>query len=119
MPNAALVDHLLTHSVRTGDFTTWTRALTLPDPTDLAETVVRAAREMFRERIRLGGRGVRLLGVGASGLEPASSAPAPLFRDPSEERLRTATRAADEARDSFGEESVVRARLMRRRPKTS
>lgn len=103
--------------VRTGDFTTWTRARTLSEPTDLAETVVRAAREMFRERIRLGGRGVRLLGVGASGLEPASSAPASLFRDPAEERLRAATRAADEARDSFGEESIVRARLLRLRPK--
>ncbi len=60
--------------VRTGDFETVTRAKTLSEPTDLAEVVLGAARELFRERILLKGRGVRLLGVGVSGLEPAASA---------------------------------------------
>ena len=32
--------------VRTGDFTTWTRSLTLPTPTDLTEPLLEAAREM-------------------------------------------------------------------------
>ena len=59
--------------VRTGDFKTATRALTLRDPADLAETIIDAVRAMYRERIDLEGKGVRLLGVGVSGLAPAVS----------------------------------------------
>ncbi len=60
--------------VRTGDFTTWTRAHTLTAATDLAEVIVAVARMLYRDRVRLGGRGVRLLGVGVSGFEPAPGA---------------------------------------------
>ena len=59
--------------VRTGDFETVTRSMTLSEPTDLAEILLEAARELFRDRIALKGRGVRLLGVGVSGLEPAGA----------------------------------------------
>ncbi len=98
--------------VRTGDFTTWTRALTLPAPTDLAETIVRAARELLRDRIRLGRKGVRLLGVGVSGLFPPGSGQAALFRDPAEDRAGRAARATDVLRARMGEEAVTRARLL-------
>ncbi len=101
--------------VRTGDFTTWTRALTLPSPTDLAEVVVRAAREMYGARIDLGGRGVRLLGVGVSGIEGVGTAPSALFGDPREERARRASVAADEIRERLGSEAMTRARLLPRR----
>ena len=60
------------------------------------------------------GRGVRLLGVGASGLERARSGPATLFPDPDEERARRMARAADAVRNRLGEDAVVRARLLRR-----
>ncbi|MHC4428544.1 MAG: DNA polymerase IV, partial [Planctomycetota bacterium] len=76
--------------VRDGDFKTWTRASTLSQPTDLAETIVDEARRMFRERIRLGGKGVRLLGVGVSGLEPAGGGQSSLFSPPAEERAKRA-----------------------------
>jgi DNA polymerase-4 len=105
--------------VRSGDFTTWTRARTLPEPTDLAEVVVRAARELFRERIRLAGRGIRLLGVGVSGLEPAGSGQPTLFADPEEQRARRMARATDAVRRRLGEDAVTRARLLRRRNEAS
>ena len=100
--------------VRTGDFTTWTRSRTLPAPTDLAEPLVAAARQLFRERIRLGGKGVRLLGLGVSGLEPAGHGQAALFVDPREQRARRLTRAADAVRDKLGERSLTRGRLIKR-----
>ncbi|HKN47306.1 MAG TPA: hypothetical protein VJ144_04965, partial [Candidatus Polarisedimenticolia bacterium] len=87
--------------------------LTLPAPTDLAEVIVRAARELYAGRIRLGRRGVRLLGVGASGLEPAGAGQAPLFPDAAEERARRAARAADDVRERLGEQAITRARLLR------
>jgi nucleotidyltransferase/DNA polymerase involved in DNA repair len=100
--------------VRTGDFTTWTRSLTLPTPTDLTEPLLEAAREMFRERIRLGGKGVRLLGLGVSGLEPARRGQAALFEDPDERRARAMALAADAVRDKLGEAALTRARLLKR-----
>lgn len=106
--------------VRISDFTTWTRALTLKQPTDLTEPIVAAVRMLFRERIRLGKKGVRLLGVGATGLvtagAPAAGEQARLFSDPVEERARRAARATDMLRERLGESAVTRARLLRRRP---
>jgi DNA polymerase-4 len=105
--------------VRTGDFTTITRALTLEAPTDLTETIVAAARALYRERVRLGGQGVRLLGVGVTGLaETADSASSPggtgsLFRDASEERAERAARASDAVRTRLGDDAITRARLLR------
>ena len=98
--------------VRTGDFTTWTRAHTLAAPTDLAEVIVAAARELFQQRIDLGGRGVRLLGVGVDGLEPAATGQATLFTDPAEDRARRAALAADAVRKRLGAAALVRARLL-------
>lgn len=101
--------------VRTGDFTTWTRAHTLPAATDLAEVIVEAARTLLRTRIRLGRRGVRLLGVGVSGLEPYGSGQGRLFPDAVEERARRMARAADMVRERLGEGAITRARLLRSR----
>ncbi len=112
-----LVGRTVHLKVRTGDFTTWTRSRTLPDPTDLTETIVRAARGMYREKIDLGGKGIRLLGIGMSGLDRAGRGQASLFLDPGEERARRMARAADAVRDRLGEDTVVRARLLRRRGK--
>jgi nucleotidyltransferase/DNA polymerase involved in DNA repair len=104
--------------VRLGDFTTWTRSFTLPSPTDLAEPIVEAARRMLRERIKLRGRGVRLLGVGISGLESAGTGQASLFEDPDERKARRMARAADAVRDKLGEKSLTRARLLKDKKKS-
>jgi DNA polymerase-4 len=108
-----LVGRTVHLKVRDGDFNTWTRALTLPAPTDLAETIVAAARRLLGERIRLGATGVRLLGVGASGLAAADSGQARLFEDPDLMRLRRAARASDAVRSRLGENAMTRARLLR------
>ena len=98
--------------VRTGDFETVTRSKTLSEPTDLAEVVLAAARELFRERVVLRGRGVRLLGVGVSGLEAAGAGQAALFGDERQEKLRNLARAADGIREKFGKAALARARLL-------
>jgi nucleotidyltransferase/DNA polymerase involved in DNA repair len=101
--------------VRTGDFTTWTRSVTLAAPTDLAEEIHAAALSLLRDKVPLAGRGVRLLGVNVSHLEPAADAEQPgLFPDPDRARGERSARAEDAVRHRFGEESITRARLLRR-----
>jgi DNA polymerase-4 len=101
--------------VRTGDFTTWTRSLTLPAPTHLAGEIHAAAAQLLAERIALGGSGVRLLGVGVSNLEPARAPEQPdLFPDPGRERGERSALVEDEVRRRFGEDAITRARLLDR-----
>ncbi len=114
---SGLVGRTVHLKVRTGDFTTWTRALTLQKPTDLAEPIVGAARSLYRERIHLGGLGVRLLGVGISGLEPSGTGQQSLFEDETESKTRRAALAADTVRQRMGDDALTRARLLRPRKK--
>ena len=99
--------------VRTGDFVTWTRALTLPAPASLTEEVYAAARDLFGSRIRLGGKGVRLLGVGATNLVPQGAGQLDLFPDPAVDRSARAARATDALVQRYGKEAVTRARLLK------
>ncbi len=110
-----LVGRTVHLKVRTGDYTTWTRSHKLREPTDLAEPLVGVARRMFRERIRLGREGVRLLGVGVSGLEPEQSVQRPLFTSPEQARARRLARASDAVRNKLGEKALTRARLIKKR----
>jgi DNA polymerase-4 len=63
---ARLSGRTVTVKVRLHDFTTHTRSSTLPAPTDSARVVTRLARSLLGEVDTSGG--VRLLGVGVSGL---------------------------------------------------
>ena len=64
--DARLSGRTVTVKVRLHDFTTHTRSTTLPVPTDDAQVLVRAARRLLGEVDT--SDGVRLLGVGVSGL---------------------------------------------------
>ena len=99
--------------IRTGDFVTWTRALTLPAPASLTEEIYAAARDLFGSRVRLGGKGVRLLGVGATNLVPRGAGQLDLFTDPVLERSARAARASDALAERYGKDVVTRARLIR------
>ena len=83
----------VTIKVRLHDFTTLSRSATLPSPVDDATTIARVARNLLTELDTSGG--VRLLGVGVSGLadwiqddlfgadgEPAAPAPDPALPGP-------------------------------------
>ncbi len=110
-----LVGRTVHLKVRTGDFATSTRALTLRDPTDLADTIIAAVRAMYHEKINLHGKGVRLLGVGVSALVPTGSAQAGLFTDPETERSRKLAQASDAVNEKLGDDVMTRASLLRRK----
>ncbi len=109
-------DHLrcrgVTLKVKFADFTRITRALLLDEATDLSEPLYRAAKSMLRDRVDLRGRGVRLLGVTATHLEPAGPAAPTLFPDKETERQERAAVAIDKLRGRFGDSAVMFGRLL-------
>ncbi len=92
--------------LRWADFTTLTRQVTLPQPTDQDGEVYGAARALFDQAWQPGRR-VRLLGVGVSGLQPSVRQLSLWDEDSEDERRLLET--LDRLRDRFGERVVRRA----------
>jgi DNA polymerase-4 len=111
---ARMSGRTVTVKIRLHDFTTHTRSSTLPAPTDSTRVVARLARALLTEVDTSGG--VRLLGVGVSGLadwiqedlfeeyddEPADS--------PGEDLRTTADDGADDRAAADALQAVVRGR---------
>jgi DNA polymerase-4 len=93
--------------LRYKDFTTITRAHTLPDPTQLDTEIFEQARSLFRRNCRKGAE-VRLLGVQASHFA-ARASQGDLIEGERRQRWQQALSAADRLRDKFGESSVTLA----------
>jgi DNA polymerase-4 len=90
--------------LRYQDFSTITRAHTLPNATQLDTEIIEQVRALFR-RNWLPGRKVRLLGVQASSLETGEGQIGLLDAE-RHERWKQALSAADRLRDKFGESAV-------------
>jgi len=102
----------VTLKYRDSTFTTLSRALTLPEPTDVSGAIYRAALGLL-ERIPQRRLKVRLLGVSASRLVPAGEGAGgqlSLFGD-RPDRARALERAVDAIRGKFGDEAIRRAAL--------
>ena len=99
----------ITLKLRFGDFRTITRSVTLPDPTDGARDVVAAARDLLFQIDTA--PGVRLLGVGASGLVDAAARQLSFEDGPQVQDA--AERVADQIRDRFGSSAIGPAAAIR------
>ena len=97
--------------LRYKDFTTITRAHTLPAPTQLDMEIFEQARSLFRKNWQAG-RQVRLLGVQASHFEVQASQ-GELIDGERRQRWQQVLSAADKLRDKFGETSVTLATGMK------
>jgi DNA polymerase-4 len=93
--------------LRYKDFTTITRAHSLPAPTQLDTEIFQQIRTLFRKNWKKGSA-VRLLGVHTSSFEEAA-AQGDLLEGNRRERWQQALTAADKLRDRFGESSVTLA----------
>ena len=90
--------------LRYKDFTTITRAHTLPNPTQLDTEIFEQIRALFRKNWKKGAQ-VRLLGVHASSFT-THEGQIDLLEASRHERWKNALAAADRLRDKFGESSV-------------
>ncbi len=97
--------------LRYKDFTTITRAHTLPAPTQLDTEIFEQIRALFRKNWKKGMQ-VRLLGVQTSSFE-SQPEQINLLEDSRQQRWKDALAAADRLRDKFGESSVKLAAGMR------
>lgn len=91
--------------LRYKDFTTITRAHSLPDATQIDTEIFQQIRTLFRKNWKKGFP-VRLLGVHASSFEEATKQ-GDLLEGNRRERWSQALTAADKLRDRFGESSVT------------
>jgi DNA polymerase-4 len=95
---AGMSGRTVTVKVRLHDFSTHTRSATLPGPTDDQRTVSRLARTLLGDVDTSGG--VRLLGVGVSGL--ADWIQDDLFTDPEEQRIQEPDPVVEAAVEAAG-----------------
>lgn len=107
-----VVARTFTLKVRFADFSTITRAKTLPDPTDTSVDVYGTVSMLF-DALHLQRARIRLVGVRAEGLRPSSERSEQLAFDTPEHGWRDADRAKDRAVARFGKGAVKPARLIR------
>ncbi len=105
----------VTVKFRTADFRTFTRARSLPAPTDLDAKLIPVALDLFRKIFHdeHGGRAkVRLIGATFSGLsrEPAQI---DLLEGEREKRLDRLVRGVDAVRERYGSDAIVAGKAMR------
>ncbi len=106
----------VTLKLKTGDFRLVTRSQSLPAPTQLADAIYRAGRELLERATQ--GRAFRLIGIGVSGLsaaegsEGAGGDPVDLF-DPQAPLRAKAERAMDALRARYGADAVEKGRGLR------
>ena len=101
----------VTVKIRSGDFTTVTRRVTLADATDRTDAIWTAARDLLSRWAASGFVPLRLVGVSVSGLAPGAGASG-LFRDAVDERARRLDAARDAATRKFGKGAIGSAVTM-------
>ena len=99
--------------LRLANFTTITRSRTLPDPTDVARKIYATACDLYAASGLDSGARLRLVGVRATGLVPASRAATQLAFGEQGAAWRDAERALDRIAGRFGTDSVLPATLVR------
>lgn len=96
--------------LRTSDFHTYTRAQTLPEPTDLTEAIWQTAVSLLETKVPDDWLPLRLLGVGATGLVRDVPVQGNLFEDGWRAKQRALDGAVDAIRQQFGRAAIRRAR---------
>ncbi|MGA9597279.1 MAG: DNA polymerase IV [Acidimicrobiia bacterium] len=99
---------VVTLKIRFGDFETLTRSETVAGEVAATTALWDEARRLL-ERVERRGRGVRLLGVGISGLVTGANPHQLTLGDRTRD---SAADAAEEVRDRFGDDAVLRASMI-------
>ena len=108
--DAGVQGNVVTLKLKTADFRSRTRSVSLATPTQLAQVLFKTGRQLLAKECD--GTRFRLIGIGINGLEPAKGDMADLI-DPGSIKRANAERAADKAKQKFGKDIVTTGRGMR------
>ena len=108
------VARTVTVKLRLPDFTTFTRAATLPTPSSRTDAITIAARDIFDAWASRAFRPLRLLGVSASNLASEDAEQSGLFDQGEAKKQRALDAAADSIADKFGKAAIQRGSALRR-----
>ena len=100
--------------LRSSDFRTRVRSLSLSEPTDLTEPLWEAARELFERSLTAEVLPLRLLGVGGSNLSRDAAVQGDLFDGERRARQGQLDRAVDAIRGQFGAAAIRRGSVFGR-----
>jgi DNA polymerase-4 len=103
--------------IRSSEFRTVTRSVTLPEATDVTDILWQAAQELFERSLTRDLLPVRLLGVGATKLTRDATVQGQLFDAGRQDKLGTLDRAVDAIRGQFGDAAIKRGSLLDRENK--
>jgi DNA polymerase-4 len=107
-----LIGHTVTLKLKSAGFRLRTRARQLMIPTQLADVLYEAGRQLLAREVD--GTAFRLIGIGLSGLSAASGEDPRDLVEPGVARRAAAERAIDRVRDRFGRDAVIRGKLYER-----
>jgi DNA polymerase-4 len=94
--------------MRFSDFKTVTRAHTLEEPTDITQRLWHAAAGMLASNLSKRRGGIRLLGVGVTGLIFDNPVQAEMFEDTTHAKQRCVDAVSDQVRTRFGDDALRR-----------
>ena len=100
--------------LRYSDFTTFTRARTLPQPTCLSGEIYDVAVKLFEEFNN--GRAVRLIGVGVSHLQSDAETQLTLW-DEDKKRIEKLENLMDSLQEKYGKNVITHAQTLAAKPK--
>lgn len=100
----------VTLKLKTAKFAGRTRAATLSAPTQLAETLYRAALPLLHKEAD--GTHYRLIGIGVTGLRPALEADPPDLADPTADHRKRIEAAMDTVRAKLGDDAITKGRSL-------
>jgi DNA polymerase-4 len=96
--------------VRYADFNTITRQFTLPQPTNIDQTIFQTGSELLQKAVTDNRLAIRLIGIGVSNLnEPGMQLS---LMNGTEQRLEKLNRAVDRIRDKYGFTAIQTGRTM-------
>jgi DNA polymerase-4 len=96
--------------VRYSDFTTITRQCTLPQPTNIDQTIFQTGNDLLQKAVADKRLAIRLIGIGVSNLnEPGMQLS---FMNSTEQRLEKLNRAVDRIRDKYGFTAIQTGRTI-------
>jgi DNA polymerase-4 len=100
----------ITLKIRLEGFFTYTRSLTVPEPTNFTDSLYKVIKDLYNN-FSTRNKKVRLVGVRASNLA-SSSFQESLFTEQDDKRLEAIHGAIDAIKGKFGEDSIYRAKSM-------